>query len=190
VYSDGGQYDSLFLSNYLDVYVKDALKRVKGVGDAIVFGERKYAMRLWLDPSKMAQRGLTATNVLSALQEQTCKLQRAKSPAAVAGRPSLSDQRARGRAVERSFRIRQHYFEDRERRDAGAREGCGHAELGAENYGTLLRFNGHDAVGLAVTQLRARTRWMWTKPRRPSCCGSRKTFHRESKRRWLLIPRR
>ena len=74
VYSDGGQYDSLFLSNYLDVYVKDALKRVKGVGDAIVFGERKYAMRLWLDPSKMAQRGLTATNVLSALQEQNVQV--------------------------------------------------------------------------------------------------------------------
>jgi len=57
VYSDGGQYDSLFLSNYLDVYVKDALKRVKGVGDAIVFGERKYAMRLWLDPSKWRSAG-------------------------------------------------------------------------------------------------------------------------------------
>jgi len=60
--------------HYLDVYVKDALKRVKGVGDAIVFGERKYAMRLWLDPSKMAQRGLTATNVLSALQEQNVQV--------------------------------------------------------------------------------------------------------------------
>src|SRR5260370_24625099 len=57
VYSDTGQYDSLFLSNYMDVYVKDALKRVKGVGDAIIFGERKYAMRLWLDPAKLAQRG-------------------------------------------------------------------------------------------------------------------------------------
>ena len=44
------QYDSLFLSNYIDVYVKDALKRVPGVGDAFIFGERKYAMRLWLDP--------------------------------------------------------------------------------------------------------------------------------------------
>src|SRR5260370_11932110 len=59
VYSENGQYDSLFLSNYLDVYVKDALKRVKGVGDAITFGDRKYAMRLWLDPPQSAQRGLT-----------------------------------------------------------------------------------------------------------------------------------
>src|SRR6202171_4031788 len=70
VYSDTGQYDSLFLSNYMDVYVKDALKRVKGVGDALIFGERKYDMRLWLDPAKLAQRGLTATSVLSPLQGQ------------------------------------------------------------------------------------------------------------------------
>src|SRR5437764_1121211 len=71
VYSDTGEYDSLFLSNYMDVYVKDALKRVKGVGDAIISGERKYAMRVWLDHAKLAQRGLAATSVLSAMQEQT-----------------------------------------------------------------------------------------------------------------------
>ncbi len=46
-----------FISNYIDVYVKDALKRVPGVGDVIVFGERKYAMRVWLDPAKLAARG-------------------------------------------------------------------------------------------------------------------------------------
>ena len=55
VYSENGAYDSLFLSNYLDVYVKDAVKRVPGVGDVFVFGERKYAMRLWLDPGRMAR---------------------------------------------------------------------------------------------------------------------------------------
>ncbi len=74
VYTEGGQYDSLFLSNYMDVYVRDAIKRVPGVADAIIFGERKYAMRLWLDPSKMAQRGLTATNILTALQEQNVQV--------------------------------------------------------------------------------------------------------------------
>ncbi len=58
-YSDNGQYDDLFISNYLDVYVRDALKRVKGVGDVIIFGERKYAMRLWLDPTRLAARGRT-----------------------------------------------------------------------------------------------------------------------------------
>src|SRR5271165_1416384 len=74
MFADQGQYDSLFISNYLDVYVKDALKRVAGVGDATIFGERKYAMRLWLDPSRLAARGLTATNVLAALQEQNVQV--------------------------------------------------------------------------------------------------------------------
>jgi HAE1 family hydrophobic/amphiphilic exporter-1 len=153
VYSDG-QYDSLFLSNYLDVYVKDALKRVKGVGDAIVFGERKYAMRLWLDPSKMAQRGLTATNVLSALQEQNVQV-----AAGQIGQPPSPE----GQAYQISVRAVGRLSEAPEFDNIILKTGSdgtlvrvkdvGHAELGAENYGTLLRFNGHDAVGLAVTQL-------------------------------------
>src|SRR6201999_3227663 len=73
-YTENGQYDSLFLSNYLDIYVRDALNGVPGVGDAIIFGERKYAMRLWLDPARLAQRGLTATTVVQALQEQNVQV--------------------------------------------------------------------------------------------------------------------
>ena len=57
MFSPDGRYDPLFISNYLDVYVKDSLKRVKGVADVIIFGERKYSMRLWLDPVRMASRG-------------------------------------------------------------------------------------------------------------------------------------
>ena len=58
VFSPEGRYTPLFISNYLDVYVKDSLKRVPGVADVIIFGERKYSMRLWLDPVRMASRGL------------------------------------------------------------------------------------------------------------------------------------
>src|ERR1700733_9118306 len=58
--SPGGRYSDLFISNYVDVYVKDALKRIAGVGDVVIFGERKYAMRVWLDPTKLAARQLTA----------------------------------------------------------------------------------------------------------------------------------
>src|SRR5262245_40557462 len=74
VYSEKGEYDSLFLSNYLDVYVKDALKRVAGVSDVLIFGERKYSMRLWLDPDRMAARNLTAGDVVSALREQNVQV--------------------------------------------------------------------------------------------------------------------
>ena len=60
-------------SNYLDIYVKDALKRVPGVGDVRIFGERKYAMRVWLDPVRLAARGLTATDVVNALTSRTSR---------------------------------------------------------------------------------------------------------------------
>src|SRR5215208_3102989 len=62
VYAENQEYDSLFLSNYLDVFVRDALKRIPGVADVLIFGERKYAMRVWLDPTRLASRGLTAAD--------------------------------------------------------------------------------------------------------------------------------
>src|SRR3954451_14309586 len=74
VCADHNQYDSLFLSNYVDVYVKDALKRVPGVSDVTIFGERKYSMRLWLDPLRLAARQITAGDVTSALREQNVQV--------------------------------------------------------------------------------------------------------------------
>ena len=55
-FSRDNRYSSQFISNYVDQYVRDAIKRVKGVGDVIIFGERKFAMRLWLDPAKLGSR--------------------------------------------------------------------------------------------------------------------------------------
>ncbi|MEL6855277.1 MAG: efflux RND transporter permease subunit, partial [Cyanobacteria bacterium J06607_13] len=54
LYTDGNEYSDVFLSNYADLYVADALRRVRGVGNVTIFGERTYAMRLWLDPQKLA----------------------------------------------------------------------------------------------------------------------------------------
>src|SRR3989338_4731036 len=70
VYAENNQYDPLFISNYLDRFVRDDLQRVPGVGSVIIFGERKYAMRLWLDPDRLAGRGLTAGDGGNALREQ------------------------------------------------------------------------------------------------------------------------
>src|SRR5919107_981000 len=69
VYAEKNEYDSLFLSNYIDVYVKDALKRAPGVSDVTIFGERKYSMRLWLDPDRLSARQLTASDVVNGLRE-------------------------------------------------------------------------------------------------------------------------
>ena len=62
------------MSNYLDIYVKDALKRIPGIADVIIFGERKYSMRLWLDPDRLAARALTAGDVVQALREQNVQV--------------------------------------------------------------------------------------------------------------------
>src|SRR6188768_1338715 len=73
-YTEDDRYDGLFISNYLDLYVRDAFKRVPGVGNVIIFGERKYAMRLWLDPDKLAGRAITAGDVVNALREQNVQV--------------------------------------------------------------------------------------------------------------------
>src|SRR5918998_1280891 len=73
-YARDNRYDAQFISNYVDLYVKDAIKRVPGVGNTIQFGERKFAMRLWLDPAKLASRDLTATDVVNALREQNLQV--------------------------------------------------------------------------------------------------------------------
>jgi hydrophobic/amphiphilic exporter-1 (mainly G- bacteria), HAE1 family len=154
VYSEHGEYDSLFLSNYIDLYVADTLKRVKGVADVFNFAPRKYSMRLWLDPTRLASRGITATDVVSALSEQNVQV----AAGAIGQEPSQPGQmyqisvRAVGRLTEPSE------F-DNIILKSGADgtlvrlKDVGRAELGAEAYNANLRFNGHDAIGFGVSQL-------------------------------------
>jgi HAE1 family hydrophobic/amphiphilic exporter-1 len=154
VYSDNNQYDSLFMSNYLDVYVKDALKRVPGVADVMIFGERKYSMRLWLDPVKLAARQVTAGDVVNALREQNVQVAAGSvgdSPAR-AGQTYQISVRAEGRLREAGE------FENiivKSGKDASLirLKDVGTAELGAETYASILRFQAHDAVGFGVVAL-------------------------------------
>jgi HAE1 family hydrophobic/amphiphilic exporter-1 len=154
VISDNNRYSTLFMSNYLDVYVRDALKRIPGVADVIIFGERKYSMRLWLDPVRMAGRGLTAPDVVNALSEQNVEVaagQVGQQPA-VPGQNYQFSVRAVGRLSEAA------QFDDIILKTNGdgtlvRLRDVGHAELGAENYASDLQFNGQDAVGVAVEQL-------------------------------------
>lgn len=72
--STDGKYDSLYLRNYMRLHIKDELAKIPGVGDAQAFGGGDYAMRLWLDPDKVASRGLTASDVLRAVREQNVQV--------------------------------------------------------------------------------------------------------------------
>jgi hydrophobic/amphiphilic exporter-1 (mainly G- bacteria), HAE1 family len=154
VYSEKAEYDSLFLSNYLDIYIKDALKRVQGVGDVIIFGERKYSMRLWLDPDRLAARQLTAADVTGALREQNVQVAAGslgQSPAP-SGQMYQISVRAVGRLREPS-EFENIILKSGSDGSLVRLRDVGRAELGAETYGSRLRFQGLEAVGLGVIQL-------------------------------------
>src|SRR5438093_7937666 len=68
--SPNGRYDTTYLRNYAVLNVKDRLARVQGVGQVLLFGSGDYSMRVWLDPQKVAQRGLSAGDVVRAIREQ------------------------------------------------------------------------------------------------------------------------
>jgi multidrug efflux pump len=74
LFSPGERLDQLFISNFALLQVKDALARIEGVGDVQFLGARDYALRVWLDPAKLASRGLTATDVVRALREQNVQV--------------------------------------------------------------------------------------------------------------------
>jgi multidrug efflux pump len=68
------RYDMLYLSNYARLHIKDQLARLNGVGDVQIFGAGEYSMRVWLNPEKLAQRGLTTGDVLQAIREQNVEV--------------------------------------------------------------------------------------------------------------------
>ncbi|MBY0496595.1 MAG: multidrug efflux RND transporter permease subunit [Cyanobacteria bacterium] len=154
LFSRDNRYSSQFISNYIDLYIRDAIKRVPGVGDVIVFGERKFAMRLWLDPTKLAGRNITAADVLNALREQNVQV----AAGALGDAPSPVDQeytisvRAMGRLSEAPE------FEDvvvKAGRDGALVrvKDVGRVELGAETYSSNLRFLGLEAQGMGISLL-------------------------------------
>ena len=154
VFSPDGRYDTLFMSNYLDLYVRDALKRVPGVADVFIFGERRYAMRLWLDPVRVASRGLTAPDIVAALREQNVQVAAGQvgQPPAPKGQDFQISVRAVGRMTSPAE------FENIIVKTAPDGtlvrfKDVGRVELGAEDYGSDLQFNGKDAVGIGLTQL-------------------------------------
>ena len=152
-FSPDNSLSNQYISNYIDVYVRDALKRIPGVGDVIIFGERKYAMRIWLDPTKLATRDLTAADVVSALQEQNVEI-----PAGQLGRPPADPKqnfqvtlRVVGRLSDpKEF---ENIILKNTRNGIVQLKDVGRAEIGAESYDTNLLYSGHDAIGVGVQQL-------------------------------------
>ena len=115
--SPDGRYDQLYLSNYMLIQVRDEIARLEGVGDAMIFGQRDYSMRVWLDPDLLAMRNLTAGDVVRALREQNVQV------AAGPDRPAAGRQGRRlpvhddhAGPADRAGAVRRHHRQDRRRR--------------------------------------------------------------------------
>jgi hydrophobe/amphiphile efflux-1 (HAE1) family protein len=152
--SPDGSRDALFLSNYALINVVDSLKRLPGIGDVILFGERRYAMRIWLDPERLAKLGLTAADIVAAVREQNVQIAagRAGSP------PALPDQqldlplRTKGRLST---------VEEFEAIVIRAEPGgsllhlgdVARVELGAQSYAGFTRLTGQPATTIGIFQV-------------------------------------
>ncbi len=153
--SDSSKYDALYLNNYADLNIVNDLKRIPGVSNVQIFGQRRYAMRIWINPQALAARGLAITDVIAALQEQNVQV----AAGTIGGTPQNSDQpytytvNAFGRlgdpAQFRNIILRNDPQGGFTRLGDVAR-----IELGAEDYSSYLRFDGNqNATGFGVIQL-------------------------------------
>ncbi len=146
-------FSQLDLSNYATIYIKDVLARLSGVGDISMLGQQDYSMRVWLDPDKLASRGLKAGDVANVLREQNVQVaagQIGQQPVprgqdfqytmTTVGR--LNQAEEFGNIILKTDSTSVTYLHDVAR-----------TELGARNQDTLCRLDGSPSVGLAIFQL-------------------------------------
>ncbi|SFU01001.1 efflux RND transporter permease subunit [Mesorhizobium sp. YR577] len=149
--SPEGKYDSLFLSNYATIRLKDELARLPGVGNINVFGAGQYSMRVWLDPEKMRARGLTAQDVIQALGQQSEQV-----TAGQVGAPPAPDNQSFQYTIEVQSRL-----DDPDQfgavvvktgtaGDLTRVRDVGRVELGAQTYGQFFTVDDQPAAGMAI----------------------------------------
>ena len=145
------KYDPLYLNNYATLNVLDELKRVKGVGDANIFGAQDYSMRIWLRPDRMAQLGVTTTDIANSIHAQNAQYAAGK----IGQEPSPSSQQlvytvtAKGRLIDPS------QFGDIIIRADGPRgvlhlKDVARIELGAQSYNVRTALDGLPGVGIPI----------------------------------------
>lgn len=150
--SPSGEYDTLYLRNYVRLNVRDRLARLEGIGDAQIFGGGDYAMRAWLDPDRIAARGLTASDVVGAMREQNVQVsagQLGAEPIKESDFLTLINARGRLETVEE--------FGDivLKRGDSGEilrLSDVARLEMGAGDYTLRSQLDSNNAVGVGIFQ--------------------------------------
>ncbi|WP_309396267.1 efflux RND transporter permease subunit [Cerasicoccus maritimus] len=152
--SPDGTYDDVFLSNYLELRIKDEVARVNGVGEVQTFGVGKYAMRIWLDPQKMTARKVSVDEIVAAVQQQNVQVAAGSigEPPAPPGQPFQLTVNVQGRLVDPD------QFAEiiiRSTAEGGALriKDVARVEVGAESYRLGSTFNGQDCAAFAIYQI-------------------------------------
>ena len=152
--SPSGTYDSLYVANYASIYIKDELARIKGVGKVSVFGSSDYSMRIWLDATKMANLGVSVSEVNAAIQAQNIQ-----APAGDLGvEPMVNKQlikltmRTKGR-LETPEEFENIVIRSKPDGSQIKIKDIGRVELGAESYSYFSRIGGRQSAIISVSQL-------------------------------------
>jgi hydrophobic/amphiphilic exporter-1 (mainly G- bacteria), HAE1 family len=154
LFSPNGTYDTKFLGNYAFINLNDPIARLYGVGQTQVFGAGQYAMRLWVQPDKLAKLGITVTDIVNAVQAQNTV-----NPAGqVGGEPTLATQQFTYSVLAQGRLTSPEQFENvivREAPDGGIVrvKDVARVELGAQDYSIVSRLNGKPAIVIPVYQL-------------------------------------
>ncbi len=153
LYSPNGTHDATFLGNYSNIYIKDAMLRVKGVGDIVSFGD-DFGMRVWLNPDKLASLGMSTSEVLAALQEQNLQV----AVGSVGGTPQPGNQAFEYNVFTNSRLNKKEEFENivvRSNTQTGALtylKDVARVELGKFTYSNNAYVNGKPAAFMLIFQ--------------------------------------
>jgi len=150
---DESSYDEIYISNYINLNIKDVLARVPGVAKVEVMGAKDYGMRIWLDPERLKARGLTTNDVVAAIREQNVQVAAGQigAPPAPSGQAFQYTVNTMGRLTDVAE------FEDmilkvEEGRILRVRD-VARVELGAQAYSWYVQLNGEPSIGIALYQL-------------------------------------
>lgn len=151
---DPERYDALYLTNYANLNLTDELARVKGVGEVEAFGGGQYSMRIWLDPDKMRERGLTPADVVSAIQSQNMEV----SAGSVGARPSKSNEEFTYTLTAQGRLTSPRQFSDIILRTAPdgsllRLSDIATVDLGSNSYSQIARVNGQETAMIGISQL-------------------------------------
>jgi len=152
--SPDNRYDQIYMSNYINLYIKDSLARIPGVGSITVFGAKDFGMRIWLNPEKLKARNLTSEDILNSIREQNVQV----AAGQIGTSPAPEGQIFEYNIITQGRLSTVEEFENiivKTGEDGGFLylKDVARIELGAQSYQWYMDYNGKPSVGIGIYQL-------------------------------------